>query len=504
MSMQPDTRTPTAPTAEVYHWTPRGYQRKIYHSNALNLAAILPRRAGKTDIACYRLCRLLLTSEHRLKLGVVAPTRVQAQDIEFERCVEFLSPLSDHPHIKVKYSDLVIENTRTGSRISFHGANKEHAQQLRGREFGGPSGTEGLGLLVIDELKDIPLEIVQSIILPCCSNTRCPILIIGTVSGRMDALTTLFSDWQIKEQEGDPDYRTILLTLDDTQHLNPKEVERIKASTADHIFRREYMSDIYAQPDSVLIGAKDIRDAAKRTVPYSIYSQYPIQIGYDVGIRRDRACVACLQGPKLHAVYELDTEDLNEQCEIVAQMCMRLGAAELYIDQTGPGEGPVRTLDTLLENQKTEVYGVLVGNAAQEKSRFHLVRSEILYRMSVWLKSADNPQDDFELHRQLGAILLDDPSDGRIKVAPKPRIREILGVSPDAVDAIALVFRNEFKLSAQTTFDKEDIERGLVKTSDFTTGQLVEMLSDDEPQDPNDYLDDFMDQMFDPDKRRKN
>ena len=403
-------------------------------------------------------------------MAVIAPTRLQAVEIEFARCEQLLQPLDYHQHIQIKYSSLQIINKRTQSTIHFFGASREHAGSMRGREFS--------GLVVIDELKDIDPEVVYSIVLPAASNKQAPILVIGTPSGRTDALSTIFREWQVKENEGNPNYKTFLLPLDKTKHLPEDEIEHLRTTLPPHIFARELQCDLMAQASEVLVGVVEIRGAAERTIPPSQYQNYPIYIGYDVGIRRDRACVAIVQGPKLHDIITLDTDDLNEQCSLVANLCRKHYAAELYVDQSGPGEGPVRTLDTLLHNDRTDVYGVQVGEAAQEKDRFHLVRSEILYRLSVWLKSADIPAQNYQLQRELGAILLEDPSDNRLRVAPKPKIRELLGSSPDMLDSIALCFRNEYQLSQQSGITPMDIESGKVSISDLSNRQVLDLYSE--------------------------
>lgn len=474
----------TAPIPEVYTWTPRFYQEDPYYSTARFICAMQSRRSGKTDLAAYKLCRLLPTSPDPLNMSCIAPTRIQSQDILFNRCERFLQPLSHHSHIEIRYSDLKIVNRRTRSVINFYGCNKPHHEQMRGREFS--------GLTVIDEMKDIEISTYFDIIDAAATNKECPIFLIGTPSGRTDALSTLFMSWRQKEEAGDKNYATFLLPLSITKHLPEHEIERLKATVPAHTFEREYEVNLDAKAPDVMIGTVDIQKAAQRTVGPEIYSNYPLYGGYDVGLRRDAACLSFVQGPRLHGIITLESEDPHEQCIEVARQVKKRGISKLYVDQTGPGEGPFATLSAMLRHDHCEVHGILTGESAQEKNRFHRRRSELLYRLSVWLKDSDIPADDHQLQRELGALLLEDPSDNRLQVAEKKKIRALLGHSPDRVDSVALCFADEYKLSHQQQFSISDIKSGRVKSSDFTAGELNEMLdeagfSDDEQQQRNDH-----------------
>ncbi|MEQ9271315.1 MAG: hypothetical protein RLO14_22540, partial [Marinobacter salarius] len=142
----------------------------------------------------------------------------------------------------------------------------------------------------------------------------------------------------------------------------------------------------------------------------------------------------------LHINRRIDSGDLMEVVGLIAQEIDRLSPDQAFVDATGLGAGVVDRLKEL--GYGRVVTGVNFGSRALNPDVYANRRAEMWGGLRDWLMEpggASIPDSD-ELHAHVcapGAIYT---SSQAIRLEAKERIRERVGFSPDAGDALALTF----------------------------------------------------------------
>jgi len=125
-----------------------------------------------------------------------------------------------------------------------------------------------------------------------------------------------------------------------------------------------------------------------------------------------------------------------------------IGAQVTFVDALGVGAGVAPRMNRL--DPDTEAYGVKVSESPTEQAKdvqeiygeFAQLRDQLYWRVREWLRTdpgAMLPPDD-RLTESLTCPTYETDSKGRIKVSKKADMREMLGRSPDDLDALALTF----------------------------------------------------------------
>ena len=110
----------------------------------------------------------------------------------------------------------------------------------------------------------------------------------------------------------------------------------------------------------------------------------------------------------------------------------------INVDATGIGSGTFHRLREL----GYPAHRIMVGETARDNDTYHRVGDEIWGRILEWLRDAPShiPDND-RLQGELTSRQYDHDSNRRIRLWPKERMRDKLGVkSPDCADALALTF----------------------------------------------------------------
>ncbi len=210
-------------------------------------------------------------------------------------------------------------------------------------------------------------------------------------------------------------------------------------------FRREYPATEQeafqsSGEDSFILPEWVIR-ARKFTV--SDQSHAPLVLGVDVARGGgDKTRIIDRQGRAagLHINRRIDSGDLMEVVGLIAQEIDRLSPDQAFVDATGLGAGVVDRLKEL--GYGRVVTGVNFGSRALNPEVYANRRAEMWGGLRDWLMEpggASIPDSD-ELHAHVcapGAIYT---SSQAIRLEAKERIRERVGFSPDAGDALALTF----------------------------------------------------------------
>lgn len=113
----------------------------------------------------------------------------------------------------------------------------------------------------------------------------------------------------------------------------------------------------------------------------------------------------------------------------------------MYVDANGLGAG----VAPHLRANGVKAVGVKVTEIPTVKvveGEFNRMRDQLLWAIREWLRTDENsmlPPDEMLL-QELSVLTYEQDIRGKIVVLPKPKIREIIGRSPDALDSLALTF----------------------------------------------------------------
>ena len=171
-------------------------------------------------------------------------------------------------------------------------------------------------------------------------------------------------------------------------------------------------------------------------------SHMPLILGVDIArgggdrthiIDRQGRCA----GTRINKV--VDSPDLMNVAGEVAMQIIELNPDMTFVDGTGIGAG---VYDRLRERGFRRVTLVNFGSRPEDSRKYANKRAEMWGRLADWLADRGGVQipDNDALQAQLCAPRYSFDSSSRLILEPKEKIRERLGGSPDAGDALALTF----------------------------------------------------------------
>jgi len=146
----------------------RYWQEVLYTDPTRMRVAVCGRRCGKTRESVNELIRAAQTGPDKI-VWYVAPTYRQAKEILWEVLKE---AIPESALAKKDETHLSITLKHYGSKISLKGA--DNPDSLRGN---------GLDFLVVDEVQDIPIEVIDTVLRPAMADKKADGLFIGTPKG---------------------------------------------------------------------------------------------------------------------------------------------------------------------------------------------------------------------------------------------------------------------------------------------------------------------------------
>ena len=218
------------------------------------------------------------------------------------------------------------------------------------------------------------------------------------------------------------------------------------------LFRQEYPATaeeaFHGAGHDGLIRPQPVIAARKHVAPDQ--SHAPLVLGVDIARGgADRTYIIDRRGRVAGGLLSraIDSPDLMEVAGLVATEIDRHDPDRVFIDGTGIGAG---VYDRLRERGYRQVTLVNFGAKAEDGRKYANKRAEMWGRMGEWFADptgADIPDDD-ALHAQLCAPGYSFDSSSRLLLEPKEKIRERMGASPDAADALALTFAESVRRTA--------------------------------------------------------
>ena len=218
------------------------------------------------------------------------------------------------------------------------------------------------------------------------------------------------------------------------------------------LFRQEYPATAEeafrgAEHDG-LIRAEAVIRARAHVAPDQRHA--PLVLGVDIARGGgDRSHIIDRQGRRAggNVNRSIDSADLMQVTGYVAREIDRLDPDMTFVDGTGIGAG---VYDRLRERGYRRLRLVNFGARAEDSRRYANRRAEMWDRLKEWLadESGASIPDDDALQAQLCAPGYSFDSNGRLLLEAKEKLRERLGASPDAADALALTFAETVRREA--------------------------------------------------------
>lgn len=407
-------------------YQPHRYQLEAHHALRRFSVLCCHRRWGKTFMAVNTLVDAAVrTNKPNARFGYVAPFLKQAKQVAWDYLRRFALKV---PGTKPNESELAIDFPN-GARIRLYGS--DNGEAMRGLYFDG---------VVIDEVADCRPETWPEIIRPALADRIGWAVFIGTPKG-MNQFYDLFVAARdgFKRDDGelvrDPSWSSIMFRADETDLIDPAELEASRAIMSDAQYRQEWLCDFSAAADNALITIDAVSRAAARKVIEADLRGMPRVLGVDVArFGDDRSVIVKRQGFAMLAPQVIRDADNMTLAGLVAQEATAWGASAIFID-AGRGEGVIDRLRQL-------GYAVTEVNFGGRPSSARYVnkRAEMWDDMRQWIHDGGAIPNDPELKTDLCVPTYSFDQANRFKLETKDEIKARGQRSPDLADALALTF----------------------------------------------------------------
>lgn len=396
---------------------PRQWQDKVLRMLRRFSILLIHRRAGKTVLAILKLIDAALRfKDHRGSFAYIAPELKQAKAAAWNYLKDYATKV---PGTDVNESETWVQFPNK-ARIRLFGA--DNPNNLRGLYFDG---------VVIDEVAQAKPELWDSVLIPALADRRGWAIFIGTPGG-VDLLSRLYHGAQDK-----PDWFRVLLTYHDTNAVDLSEINAAKEKMSPKAFRREWLCDLSASRDDVLLTMDQVVEAMNRDCPEADYIWAERRLGVDVArMGDDKSVVFKRQGLVAFKPIVYVDKRSTEVSGSVQNIALNWHADRIFVDGTG-GYG-AGVIDNLYANSYSAI-DVQFGGAADD-SRFLNKRAEIWWRMAEWVKRGGCLPKDEDLLAELTSVTYWHNEAGKLRLEAKEDVKERLGFSVDRADALACTF----------------------------------------------------------------
>ena len=201
-----------------YH--PRPYQELIHNDDSRFKVIVLHRRAGKTVYALYQLIKDVALCPHPKARGAyIAPLYSQAKRIAWQYIQDFTRKI---PGVAYNQAELTVKFP-DGRSIILLGA--DNPDNIRGMYFDS---------VVLDEFAQMSPRMFSEIVRPALADRKGKAIFIGTPQGHNN-----FYDLYQRSKTMD-DWSSYYLKWDDTNILDPEEVEAARKEMSEPEFEQEF------------------------------------------------------------------------------------------------------------------------------------------------------------------------------------------------------------------------------------------------------------------------
>lgn len=407
-------------------YAPHEYQLAAHHALRRFSVLCCHRRWGKTYMAVNVLIDAAVrTRKANARFGYVAPFLKQAKQVAWDYLRRFALRI---PGAKANEAELSIDFPNA-ARIRLYGS--DNGEAIRGVYFDG---------VVIDEVADCRPETWPEIIRPALADRKGWAVFIGTPKG-MNQFYDLFVSARdgFKQDDGglrkDPDWSAVMFRADETNLIDPAELQASRAIMSDAQYRQEWLCDFSAATDNTLITIDVVSSAAARPASEKDIRGLPVILGVDVArFGTDRSVISRRQGMVAFPPKVFRDVDNMTLVGLVAQEIVDTRANAVFID-AGRGEGVIDRLRQL----GFPVTEVNFGGKPKNP-RYVNKRAEMWDDMRDWLMAGGSIPNDPELKTDLCVPTYSFDAANRMQLESKDKIKERGQRSPDLGDGLALTF----------------------------------------------------------------
>lgn len=334
------------------------------------ILAAMSRQIGKS-VLCKVLCTKWLLEPNK-EIGYLTP----ALKLSKKFFNDLTSVIPESLLVKSNASDLVIQSV-TGSTLYFYSA--EQGNRIRGNTF---------DYLILDEAAfykedDGANHIWYSILQPTIKVKGKKIIMVSTPNGCQGFWYDLIQ----RATKGQPGYAYIKRTIYDDSMCN--NIEEIKDSTPDLMWRQEYLVEFIAGANSFFTSYHNCYDD---TMQFN-WNQ-PLWAGIDwSSTGKDETIVTFING--LNQVIQYNIEgDLDVKYRLIANLINSHSLKGIYAEDNSIGGVMINELKKLLK-QKNILKSFTTTNDS---------KTEIVTELALAFEKNELTYNDLQLDRQLGAF----------------------------------------------------------------------------------------------------
>jgi PBSX family phage terminase large subunit len=234
--------------------------------------------------------------------------------------------------------------------------------------------------------------------------------------------------------------------------------------------KREFYHRWYGEPfnmdgkENLLFTQDEIQKT--KTFKSKNFFQFQVVMGVDVArTDNDKSIILIRQGNKVLNIIELINLDGMELAQEIIRYKNIYNVSSIYIDSLGVGASPC---DFLQHQFKCPFVSVKFGNSSSNKKYLN-VRAESYFILKDLIRDGlelhnNNDEKAIELLRQMEYVPFIIGENEVVRITRKDIIKEVLGCSPDHLDALAISCYNkdlDFKRQSNlfTVNDKKIIRR---------------------------------------------
>ena len=392
------------------------------------VVAVCHRRLGKTLLGVNWLCREGLSSTRNDYRGYYfCATQKQAKIVSWQYFKNTLDSLYRLGIVGFNETELRVDLPNNGK---IYLGSAESIENYRGIY---------IDRIVMDEVASWlnGKYAYEEVLRPAMSDRIAHALIIGTVKG-LDQFYNFYR-FGLSDIADLEDWGTVDLKASMTGILPDKELRMLRATMSNGAYSREMENDFFAEVEDVLITAIEVMDAMKREAHQTLVALAPVTMGIDVGLTGDPSVVAIRQGRHVRPLIELDSVDPMATASKISNIIKRTRPAPTVI-YGDAGQG-LAVLSRLRDLGHHNVVDIFFNGEAGLDNCFNR-RAAMAYRVKEALPDLDLPMDEILLQEMVNQYLEDDPNH-KIKLVKKRKIKEIIGHSPNRMDALMLTYAEE-------------------------------------------------------------
>jgi hypothetical protein len=403
-------------------------QRDLLNSEKMIAGIVSSRATGKTFILSWMITLALMKGE---KVLIFSQTYSTLKQNLFAEVMNRFYYLQDtFPEIADR---LMPQYNRADMTISYNngicfGYSYDNYENVRGQS--------DIALMVLDEVAMAPGNLLD--VAAACLRGKnlkpkirfCTTPRVGSVWNRRFREHASLGDWDI-----------FTGTYKDNVHLSPESIALIESSVSDPIMRQQELEGAILDTvveNCILNGVRMAPSRGGKDTKY-VMGVDVARFGNDSTVIVVRDSYGVVEKvPMFHA----DTYAVASKIE---ELMRKYGISKLFIDGTG---GFSSGIEDYLRLNSVNIVSVNFGGKASDPHNLN-VRADMYSNL---VKAVDDGfyVDDPELLDELNATSYIILNTGKKAIVPKEKIKEILGHSPDALDALALTFMPDTTIDRST------------------------------------------------------